>query len=254
MKILSWNVNGLRAVLRKEALQALEPEEPDIVCLQETKLQEGQIDPVLTDFPWQYWNYAERRGYSGTVIFCREEPREVRLGLGKAEHDKEGRLITLEFPAFFLVNTYTPNAQHELARLPYRQKWDRALLSHLKKLNREKPVVLCGDLNVAHQEIDLARPKENRGSAGFSDEEREGLTRILKAGFLDTFRLYHQEGGNYTWWSYIFNARAKNIGWRIDYFLISEALIPALTNAFILPEIMGSDHCPVGIDLDNKNS
>ena len=251
MKIISWNVNGLRAVIRKDALDFIDNEKPDIFCIQEIKLQSDQIDAVLTRYPHQYWNYAVKKGYAGTAIFSKEKPMGDRYGMGIRKYDQEGRVITLEYPLFFLVNVYTPNAQHELARLDYRMRWDRAFLRYIKGLEKEKPVVFCGDLNVAHEEIDLARPKSNHNNAGFTDQEREGFGRILTSGFLDTFRQFYKDGGHYTWWSYIFNSRAKNIGWRIDYVGISEALKSRLKDAFILDGVMGSDHCPVGVVLDN---
>ena len=249
MKIISWNVNGLRAVLKKDALKFIDTETPDILCIQETKLQAGQIDTILPRYPHQYWNYALKKGYSGTAVFSKEKPLDALYGMGNPKYDGEGRIITLEYPAFFLVNVYTPNTQRELARLDFRMKWDRAFLRYLGNLKEAKPVVFCGDLNVAHKEIDLARPNTNHNNAGFTDQERAGFSRILASGFLDSFRQFHGEGGNYTWWSYIFKAREKNIGWRIDYFGISELLRPNLEDAFILKEIMGSDHCPVGITL-----
>ena len=249
MKIICWNVNGLRAVLKKDALKFIDTERPDIFCIQETKLQAGQIDPILHGYPHQYWNYALKKGYSGTAVFSKEKPLGALSGMGKPKFDGEGRIITLEYPAFFLVNVYTPNAQRELARLDFRMKWDRAFLMFLKGLEKAKPVVFCGDLNVAHKEIDLARPKTNHGNAGFTVQERAGFSRILASGFLDSFRQFHREGGHDTWWSYNFKAREKNVGWRIDYFGVSELLRPNLKDAFILKDVMGSDHCPVGITL-----
>ena len=249
-KLISWNVNGLRAVLRKEALTWLEKEQPDILCLQETKCNPDQIDPILPDYPFQYWNSAEKKGYSGTVLFSRREPLAVINGMGIKEHDKEGRIITLEFRDYFLVTVYTPNAKRDLLRLEYRVQWDKDFLSFLKKLEKNKPVVFCGDLNVAHKEIDLAHPKANHRNAGFTDEERQGFTNLVQTGFIDSFREFIKEGGFYTWWSMITRARESNAGWRIDYFCLSRSLRPQLKDAFILPDIMGSDHCPVGILLD----
>jgi exodeoxyribonuclease-3 len=248
-KLISWNVNGLRAALKKDAFAFLDAENPDILCLQETKLQEGQIEPILDQYPNQYWNYAVKKGYSGTAVFSRHEPLSVSRGMGSEEHDQEGRLLTLEFPHFYLVNVYTPNAQRGLARLDYRMRWDRDFRSYLSRLDKDRPVVLCGDLNVAHQEIDLANPDANHKNAGFSDEERRGFSELISAGFLDSFREFNSEGGHYTWWTYMFKARENNIGWRIDYFCVSRRLRPALKDAFIRSEVMGSDHCPVGIIL-----
>ncbi|UCF96292.1 MAG: exodeoxyribonuclease III [Spirochaetaceae bacterium] len=249
MKLLSWNVNGLRALLRKDGFTFLADERPDILCLQETRARPEQVGPILPQFSFQYWNPADRAGYSGTVCFSKVEAHQVRLGMGKNEHDGEGRLLTLTFPDFHLVNVYTPNAQRGLLRLPYRQQWDRDFRAYLLHLEQSKPVVFCGDLNVAHQEIDLTHPKANRLNAGFTDEERRGFGEHLAAGFIDTFREFCKEGGHYTWWSMATRARERNVGWRIDYFCISKRLRPALESAFILPRIMGSDHCPVGIIL-----
>ena len=249
IKILSWNVNGLRAVQKKGFENFVEREKPDILCMQEIKLQENQIDLHLDGY-FEYWNYAERKGYSGTAIFTKIKSIEEMYGIGIEEHDKEGRLITFLFEDYFLVNVYTPNSQRGLTRLSYRQKWDKDFLHYLKNLEKKKPVIFCGDLNVAHKEIDLANPKRNRRNAGFTDEERIGFTNIVQAGFIDTFREFHKEPGQYTWWSYMFNAREKNIGWRIDYIGISKVLRNRLKNAFILSDVMGSDHCPVGIEMD----
>jgi exodeoxyribonuclease-3 len=248
-KLISWNVNGLRAALKKDAFGFLDAESPDIFCIQETKLQEGQIEPILQHYPHQAWNYAVKKGYSGTAVFSKQKPLSVALGMGVEEHDQEGRLITLELPEFYLVNAYTPNAQRGLARLEYRMRWDRDFLTYVSALDRRKPVVICGDLNVAHQEIDLANPDTNHKNAGFSDEERQGFSELLEAGFLDSFRVFNSEGGHYTWWTYMFKARENNVGWRIDYFCVSRRLRPALEQAFIRSEVMGSDHCPVGIVL-----
>jgi exodeoxyribonuclease-3 len=253
--LLSWNVNGLRAVLRKDGFAFLLHRDADVLCLQETRATSEQVlaeagKPLFAEYPFQYFNPADRPGYSGTAVFCACEPLGVRCGMGRREHDREGRLLTLEFERFFLVNIYTPNAQRGLLRLEYRRLWDRDLRLYLKRLDRLKPVVFCGDLNVAHQEIDLAHPESNHENAGFTDQEREGFGRILQAGFLDTFRELCPEGGHYTWWSMPTRARERNIGWRIDYFCVSRRLRPALKEAFILPSVLGSDHCPVGIRLE----
>ena len=250
MKLISWNVNGLRAVLKRDAFAFLERERPEVLCIQETKAGPEVAQDILPQFPYRTWDVAARKGYSGTAVFSTSKPLEVRRGMRRREHDGEGRLITLEYPSVYLVNVYTPNAQRGLTRLEYRMAWDRAFLSYLKRLDRQKPVIFCGDLNVAHQEIDLAHPRANRRNAGFTDEERQGFGRILRAGFVDTFREFCSEGGQYTWWSYMQNARQKNVGWRIDYFCVSARLRPALRSAFILPEVMGSDHCPVGLEVD----
>ena len=252
MKLISWNVNGVRAVLKKGFLDILDGFEADVVCLQETKAMQEQVAEV--EWPEEYhqvWNSAEKKGYSGTAVFTKKKPLSSSLGIGVSEHDREGRVINVEYDDFYLVNVYTPNSQNELRRLDYRTKeWDVAFLKHVKRLQKDKPVVFCGDLNVAHQEIDLARPKANTRNAGFTSEERASFDKILKAGFVDTFREFESGGGHYSWWSYRAGARGKNIGWRIDYFCASEALRPRLTGASILPEIMGSDHCPVVLDLD----
>lgn len=247
MKLISWNVNGLRACVGKGFLDFLNSEAPDILCLQETKLQAGQIELDLPGY-FQYWNYAEKKGYSGTAIFTKEEPLSVSYGIGIEEHDHEGRVITLEFPEFYMTTVYTPNSQNELARLSYRMKWEDDFLSYLKTLEKEKPVIFCGDLNVAHKEIDLKNPKTNRKNAGFTDEEREKFTILTESGFIDTFRyFYPDKEGIYSWWSYRFSARAKNAGWRIDYFLVSEVLKNRLQDAVIYTDVLGSDHCPVGL-------
>ena len=249
MKFISWNVNGLRACLNKGFYNAFSFLDADFFCLQETKMQPEQASLELPGY-LQFWNSAEKKGYSGTAVFTRREPLAVTYGMGIDQHDHEGRLITLEYPDFFLVNCYTPNAQAELARLDYRMRWEDDLLDYLLELDRVKPVVYCGDLNVAHQEIDLKNPKPNRGSAGFTDEERACMTRLLEAGFVDTFRrLYPDRTGAYSWWSYRFNARANNAGWRIDYFLLSRRLADGIDSADLFPEITGSDHCPVGLKL-----
>ena len=249
MNLISWNVNGLRAVVGKGFSDIFRKLDADVFCLQETKLQEGQID---IDFPgyFQYWNYAEKKGYSGTAVFTKEEPISVTRGIGIPEHDKEGRVLTLEYPDFYLVNVYTPNSQNELARLDYRMTWEDAFLAYLKKLEETKPVIFCGDLNVAHEEIDLKNPKTNRRNAGFTDEERRKMTDLLAAGFIDTFRYFYPDMTDiYSWWSYRFRAREKNAGWRIDYFIVSEVLKDRLQDAKIHTEIFGSDHCPVELDL-----
>ena len=248
-KLISWNVNGLRAVVTKGFKDIFNEIDADIFCLQETKLQEGQIDLELPGYN-MYWNYAEKKGYSGTAIFTRIEPICASYGIGIEEHDKEGRVITLEFDEYYLVNVYTPNSQTGLARLDYRMVWEDEFKNYLKKLEESKPVIVCGDLNVAHKEIDLKNPKTNRKNAGFTDEERNKLTELLNAGFIDTFRYFYPDvEGRYSWWSYRFSARAKNAGWRIDYFLVSQNLKDKLESADILSEVMGSDHCPVELVL-----
>ena len=244
-KLISWNVNGLRACVGKGFLEYVKEVDADVFCIQESKLQEGQIQLDLEGY-YQYWNYAEKKGYSGTAIFTKEEPISVTYGLGIEEHDKEGRVITAEFEDYYVVTCYTPNSQDGLARLPYRRVWNEAFLHYLKGLEEKKPVVFCGDLNVAHTEIDLKNPKTNRKNAGFSDEERADFTALLEAGFIDTFRYFYPDRTEiYSWWSYRFSARAKNAGWRIDYFCVSESLKDRLISADIHTEIMGSDHCPV---------
>ena len=249
MKLISWNVNGLRACVNKGFLDFFKEIDADIFCIQESKLQEGQITLELDGYH-QYWNYAEKKGYSGTAVFTREEPLSVSYGIGMEEHDREGRVITLEYPEFYLVTVYTPNSQNELARLPYRMQWEEDFLAYLKKLEEKNPVIFCGDLNVAHKEIDLKNPKTNRKNAGFTDEEREKFSQLLDAGFIDTFRyFYPEQEGIYSWWSYRFKAREKNAGWRIDYFCVSECLKEKLQDAKIHTEIMGSDHCPVELDI-----
>lgn len=250
MKFISWNVNGLRACVGKGFLDFFKEADADIFCLQETKLQEGQIDLDLPGYH-QYWNYAEKKGYSGTAIFAKQEPLSVSYGISMEEHDHEGRVITLEYPDFYFITVYTPNSQNELARLDYRMKWEEDFLSYLKKLEEHKPVIFCGDLNVAHQEIDLKNPKSNRKNAGFTDEERGKFTTLIQNGFVDTFRyFYPDQEGIYSWWSYRFSARAKNAGWRIDYFMVSEALKDRLQDAKIYTEVTGSDHCPVGLFME----
>ena len=245
MKLISWNVNGLRACMTKGFMDAFESLNADIFCLQETKLSEGQLALELPGYH-QYWNYAEKKGYSGTAIFTREEPLSAAYGIGISEHDHEGRVITLEYEKFYFVTVYTPNSQDGLKRLDYRMEWEKAFLAYLKKLEEKKPVIFCGDLNVAHQEIDLKNPKTNRKNAGFTDEERARFSELLKEGFVDTFRyFYPEETGIYSWWSYRFHAREKNAGWRIDYFCVSECLKERLVSASIHTEVTGSDHCPV---------
>ena len=250
MKLISWNVNGLRACVGKGFYESLAALDADVVCLQETKLQEGQIDLALEGYE-TFWNYADKKGYSGTAIFTRRHPLSVTYGLGIDLHDHEGRIITAEYDSFYLVTAYVPNSQDGLRRLDYRQQWDKDLRAYLKELETKKPVVLCGDLNVAHREIDLKNPKSNRKNAGFTDEEREGFQQLLDAGFVDPFRhFYPDQTDIYSWWSYRFRAREKNAGWRIDYFVVSEALRPRLVSACIHTDIFGSDHCPVEVVID----
>lgn len=245
MKLISWNVNGLRACVQKGFLDFFTEADADIFCIQESKLQEGQIELPLEGYH-QYWNYAEKKGYSGTAIFSKTEPIAVSYGINKEEHDMEGRVITLEFQDFYMITVYTPNSKEKLARLEYRMKWEDDFRAYLNNLDKIKPVIVCGDLNVAHEEIDLKNPKSNRKNAGFSDEEREKFTTLLNSGFIDTFRyFYPDKEGAYSWWSYRFNARANNAGWRIDYFCASERLKDRLVNAHIHSEVLGSDHCPV---------
>lgn len=247
MKLISWNVNGLRACVTKGFNEVFNELDADIFCIQESKLQEGQIELDLKGY-YDYWNYAEKKGYSGTAIFTKIEPLSVSYGMNIEEHDKEGRIITLEFEEFYLVNVYTPNSKRELLRLDYRMEWEDDFRKYLLKLDEIKPVVLCGDLNVAHKEIDLKNPKTNRKNAGFTDEERDKMTCLLSSGFTDSFRYFYPDKEDaYTWWSYMGRAREKNVGWRIDYFIISSRFENNLIDAFILPEIYGSDHCPVGI-------
>jgi exodeoxyribonuclease-3 len=252
VKIVSWNVNGLRAVLRRNFLDYLAAEDPDILCLQETKAGPDEVEQLWPHTYTTYWNTATRKGYSGTAIFTRTRPLKVTCGMGIPEHDLEGRLLTAEYADFYQVNVYVPNSKRELTRLHYRQEWDRAFLRYLKKIERRKPVVVCGDMNVAHKEIDLANPKANVRHHGFTPEERAGFSALIEAGFIDTFREFESGGGHYTWWSVMTGARARNVGWRIDYFLISRSLRPRLKSAFIRSEVMGSDHCPVGIELSDS--
>ena len=250
MKLISWNVNGLRACQGKGFSDAFRSLDADFFCLQETKMQEGQLDLAFDGYE-SFWNYADKKGYSGTAIFTRQKPLNVTYGMGIDQHDHEGRVITLEMDKYFLVTVYTPNSQDELRRLDYRMQWEDDFLKWVKQLDARKPVIFCGDLNVAHQEIDLKNPKSNRRNAGFTDEEREKFTNMLNAGFTDTFRhFYPQQEGIYSWWSYRFRAREKNAGWRIDYFVCSNRLVPCLTGAAIHTEIFGSDHCPVELTLD----
>ena len=249
-KFISWNVNGLRACVTKGFMDFFNEIDADIFCVQETKLQDGQIDLDLPGYH-QYWNYAEKKGYSGTAIFTKQEPISVAYGIGIEEHDHEGRVITAEFDSFYAVTCYTPNSQNELRRLDYRMTWEDAFLDYLKKLNEKKPVVLCGDLNVAHKEIDLKNPKTNRKNAGFTDEEREKMTVLLDSGFTDTYRhFYPDTEGVYSWWSYRFKAREKNAGWRIDYFITSKSIDDKLTDAKIHTEVFGSDHCPIELTAE----
>lgn len=250
MKFVSWNVNGIRACVQKGFLDFFKEVDADVFCIQESKMQAGQLDLELDGYH-QYWNYAEKKGYSGTAIFTKREPVSVQYGIGVEEHDKEGRVITLEFDDFYFITVYTPNSQTELARLSYRMQWETDFLAYLKKLEETKPVIFCGDLNVAHQDIDLKNPKTNRKNAGFTDEERQKFTELLDAGFIDTFRYFYPNVENiYSWWSYRFSARAKNAGWRIDYFVVSECLKERLVDAKILTEILGSDHCPVVLEFN----
>ena len=249
MKLISWNVNGLRAIYKKDFEGIFKGFNSDIFCLQETKMQEGQLEVNFEGYE-KYFNYAERKGYSGTAIFTKQKPKNVTYGIGIEEHDHEGRVITLEFKEFFLVNCYTPNSGRELARLDYRMEWEDSFRNYLKELDKIKPVILCGDLNVAHKEIDLKNPKTNRKNAGFTDEERNKMTKLLDNGFTDSFRyLYPDKENAYTWWSYMGHAREKNVGWRIDYFIVSDRFAKNIKEAYIFPEIMGSDHCPVGLEI-----
>ena len=254
MKLISWNVNGLRAVVTKGFKNFFDQVDADIFCLQETKLQKEQVDDniksIFKEYN-EYWNCAEKKGYSGTAVFSRQKPINVTYGIGIEEHDKEGRVITLEFDKFYLVNCYTPNSKRELERLDYRMKWEDEFRNYLLKLNENKPVIMCGDLNVAHKEIDLKNPKSNRRNAGFTDEERGKMTELLDAGFTDSFRyLYPEKEGCYSWWSYMFHAREKNAGWRIDYFIVSNSINKNIKESTIYSDVMGSDHCPVGIEIE----
>lgn len=249
MKLVSWNVNGLRAVLRKNFLEYLAAEDPDILCLQETKAGPDDVETLWPAAYTTYWNTAAKKGYSGTAIFTKDRPLRVTRGMNQPRHDGEGRLLSAEYPDFHLVNVYVPNSQRELTRLPYRQEWDVDFRRFLQHLARSKPVIVCGDFNVAHTEIDLTHPKANVRNHGFTPEERAGFSALLQAGFLDTFREFVKDGGHYSWWSLMSGARARNVGWRIDYVLISPTLRPRLQAAFLRPKVMGSDHCPVGIVL-----
>tara|TARA_B100001989_G_scaffold253162_1_gene238524 strand:+ start:200 stop:958 length:759 start_codon:yes stop_codon:yes gene_type:complete len=252
MKIISWNVNGVRAIIKKGFYDFIDEYKPDILCLQETKAHPEQVDIKLNQYPYQFWNSAEKKGYSGTAIFSKKEPLSVKNNIGIDKHDNEGRVIAVEFEDYFLVTVYTPNSKRELLRLEYRaQEWDVDFLKYLKKLEEEKPVIFCGDLNVAHKEIDLKNPKTNKRNAGFTDEERLGFDNYIESGFIDTFREFEKGEGHYTWWSYMFNSRAKNVGWRIDYFCISQILRSKLAKSYILKDVMGSDHAPVAIEIND---
>ena len=254
MRLISWNVNGIRACMQKGFLDFFREANADLFCLQETKLQAGQITLELPGY-YQYWNYAEKKGYSGTAVFCKQEPLSVRYGIGMEEHDREGRVITCEFADFYFVTVYTPNSQEELKRLAYRMKWEDDFLSYLKGLEKTKPVIVAGDMNVAHKEIDLKNPKTNRRNAGFTDEERQKFTQLLEAGFVDTFRYFYPDlEGVYSWWSYRFRAREKNAGWRIDYFCVSDCLKERLADAKILTHVTGSDHCPVMLEIKERKT
>lgn len=250
MKLISWNVNGLRAIVKKGFLDIFTELDADFFCLQETKLQEGQIDLDIPGY-YSFWDYAEKKGYSGTAIFTKHEPLSAAYGIGVPEHDTEGRVVTLEYDNYYVVTCYTPNSQSELKRLDYRMRWENDFLDYLKRLDNQKPVILCGDLNVAHKDIDLKNPQRNRGNAGFSDEERAQFTTLLESGFIDTYRYFYPEKeGSYTWWNYRFNARKNNAGWRIDYFCVSKRLASQLEDAKIHDAVMGSDHCPVELTLN----
>ena len=250
MKLISWNVNGIRACLNKGFEEFFKEAEADIFCIQETKCQQGQVELEFEKYK-SYWNSAEKKGYSGTAIFSKKEPIQVIYGIGKEEHDKEGRIITLEYENFYLVNNYTPNSKRELERLDYRMIWEDEIRKYLLELNKKKPVIMCGDLNVAHKEIDLKNPKQNRRNAGFTDEERSKMTELIEAGFTDSFRyLYPEKENEYTWWSYMGHAREKNIGWRIDYFIVSKEIENKIKEAKIYQEILGSDHCPVELEIE----
>jgi len=249
LKFISWNVNGIRAVIKKGFYDFMDEYNPDIICIQETKAHKEQVDLKLPNYPYQYWNSAVKKGYSSTAIFSKKEPLNIINDMGIEEHDQEGRIITLEFEKYYLVTVYTPNSKRELLRLDYRKIWDKDFLAYMKKLEKVKPVIFCGDLNVAHTEIDLKNPKTNHFNPGFTDEERSGFTNIVNNGFIDTFREFNKEGGHYTWWSYMFQARAKDIGWRIDYFCISESLKSKLKDSYILKDVMGSDHAPIVMEF-----
>jgi exodeoxyribonuclease-3 len=253
MKIISWNVNGIRAVIKKGFYDFVEDNNPDILCLQEIKANKEQVELKLDNYPYQYWNSAEKKGYSGTAIFSKIKPLSIENDIGIVKHDQEGRVITIELKKYYLVTVYTPNSKRELLRLEYRQKeWDVDFLKYIKEIEKNKPVIFCGDLNVAHKEIDLKNPKTNHRNAGFTDEERIGFDNFINAGFIDTFREFEKGGGHYTWWSYMFQARLRNIGWRIDYFCISKILHPLLKSSFILKNVLGSDHAPVVLEMNDK--
>ena len=249
MKFISWNVNGIRAVIKKGFYDFINEYNPDIICLQETKAHKEQVDLQLDNYPYQYWNSAIKKGYSSTAIFSKIKPLDVFNDMNIKKHDSEGRVITMELEKYYLVTVYTPNSKRELLRLSYRQEWDKVFLKYVKDLELKKPVIFCGDLNVAHTDIDLKNPKTNHFNPGFTDEERSAFTNIIEAGFIDTFREFTKDGGHYTWWSYMFQARAKDIGWRIDYFCISEALRSNLKKSYILKEVLGSDHAPIVMEL-----
>ena len=250
MKIVSWNVNGIRAVLKKGFENFIKDVNPDIICIQETKAHPDQVDSILTDYNYQFWNSADKKGYSGTAVFSKINPESVSNDIGIDKHDHEGRVITLSLKDFYLINVYTPNSKRGLERLSYRHnEWDKDFLEYINNLNKQKPVIFCGDLNVAHKEIDLANPKNNRKNAGFTDEEREGFQNYIDSGYIDTFRMFNKKPNNYTWWSYMFNSRARNIGWRIDYFCISSVFQDRVESSVIYSEILGSDHAPISIKL-----
>ena len=248
MKILSWNVSGMRAIMKKGFMDFMKSSRPDIICLQEVKAQKEHVELKLPIYE-QYWNPALRPGYAGTAVLSKIKPAKVKYGMGKKAHDKEGRVVTLEFPKFYLINVYTPNSGRGLPRLSYRQEWDKAFLSYMKGLDKKKPVMVCGDLNVAHKEIDLANPKSNKRNAGFTEEERTGFDKIINAGFVDSFREFHKGKGQYTFWVYFANARKRNVGWRIDYVLVSKRFMKHVKRSYILPKVMGSDHCPIGLEV-----
>ncbi len=250
MKLVSWNVNGLRAVLKKGFEDFFYKIDADIFCIQETKMQEGQIEDFILKGYTQYWNSALKKGYSGTAIFTKIKPKNVSYGIGIKEHDQEGRVITLEFDKFYIINIYTPNSKRELERLEYRMIWEEEIRKYLNKLSKKKPVIMCGDLNVAHEEIDLKNPKTNKRNAGFTNEEREKMTKLLKSGFIDSFRYIYPKKIAYTWWSYMGQARQKDVGWRIDYFVVSKDIKEKIKDAYIYKDIYGSDHCPVGIEIE----
>lgn len=249
MKFISWNVNGIRAVIKKGFYDFMNEYKPDIICIQETKAHKEQVELSLPNYPYQFWNSAVKKGYSSTAIFSKIEPLNVKYDIGIEEHDQEGRVITLEFDNYYLVTVYTPNSKRELLRLEYRQVWDKEFLKFIRNLEEHKPVIFCGDLNVAHKEIDLKNPKTNRFNPGFTDEERSGFSNIVNSDFIDTFREFNKDGGHYTWWSYMFQARAKDIGWRIDYFCISKVLKENLKDSYILKDVLGSDHAPIVMEF-----